>query len=75
MNEMTERQESNLVQQIENIENRTIVRPTTFVHICYLTWQEWADSTKTLDDDGLKKIDVHELRKLLDKPMLDEPSG
>lgn len=38
---------SNYMQQIRNTKNRTIVRPTTFVRICYLSWQEIADTLQT----------------------------
>lgn len=48
VNEMTGRQDSNLFQQIRNAKNRTIVRPTTFAHICYLTWQGHVESNHDL---------------------------
>lgn len=67
MNEMTERQDSNFFQQIRNTKNRTIVRPTTFTHICYLTWQGFQVIVQTLDDEEFEKINLGEIRQLLDE--------
>lgn len=62
---MTERVESNSMQQVRNSKSRTNGCPTPKAHICYLTWQGLEVENQTIDD-RLDAIDIQEIRELLD---------
>jgi hypothetical protein len=62
---MTRRRESNSVQQIRTIKNRTLIRPKSFTYICYLSWQEFQYVNGTFDET--ENVDITEIRELLDE--------
>jgi hypothetical protein len=75
MSRMAERVGSNSVQQIRDTKSRTIVWPTTFLHICYLTWQDFKYVNGILEEWVKKseaelaatEAEIRQIRELLDE--------